>query len=137
MSFPLPRATSHLVTRNLFRASRHRPASTSAHTEHEGYSREDFSNPIWRNTVIATLFAVAAYKYAPEPGDNAYLTRWIELYKTPRETWFEINARHTARQQEVSADNILLSDAKKEARHCYRYPQILEQSSPFLNGVGM
>ena len=83
----------------------------------------DFSSPIWRNTLIASLVTVGAYKYAPEPGDDTYLTRWIALYQTPRETWLEINAVHTAKQQEASTYNILLSDARKEPAHRYRYPQ--------------
>ncbi|KAF8629107.1 hypothetical protein AX17_005693 [Amanita inopinata Kibby_2008] len=131
--------------RTIFGSPQLRAASTSAHgTGHNDhhdseshYPREDFSSSIWRDALIASLVAVAVYKYAPTPSDNVYLTRWIALYKTPRDKWLEINASHTAMQQDASAQNILLSDAKKDRVHHYRYPELLNQSSPFLNGVGM
>lgn len=69
------------------------------------------------------MVAVAAYNYAPEPGDKAYLTRWIALYQTSREAWLETNARHTAKQLEASEQTMLLNDAHKEPVHRYRYPQ--------------
>ncbi|KAM6502357.1 hypothetical protein JOM56_002334 [Amanita muscaria] len=120
--------------KNVLSGSRRMLTTTTAHEE---YPKEDYSSRIWRNALIASMLTVLAYKYAPEPGENTYLTRWIALYKTPRETWLDINARHTAQQQEASTHTILLSDAKKEVGHRYRYPQIVNQSSPFLNGVGM
>lgn len=83
----------------------------------------DFSSPIWRNAFVASLVAVAAYNYAPEPGDKAYLSRWITFYQTSGETWLEMNARHTAKQQAASEQSMLLSDAHKEPVHRYRYPQ--------------
>ncbi|KAF8622351.1 hypothetical protein AX15_007083 [Amanita polypyramis BW_CC] len=143
MSFARPVLTPIARSANTPCITQRKIASTVAHQQHEHknsndqYHREDFSSPIWRNTLIASLLIVAAYKYAPTPGDGTYLTRWIAFYKTPRETWLEINAVHTAKQQEASAYNILLSDARKEPAHRYRYPQILDQASPFLNGVGM
>ncbi|KAF8891661.1 hypothetical protein BD779DRAFT_1512339 [Infundibulicybe gibba] len=121
-----------------------RPASTSSHhEEHHGehdstqYPREGFSGPIWRNTVLLSLLAVGCYKYAPEPSEDVYLTRWIAMYTAPRDLWLELNAKHTAMQQEVSDTTILLSDAKKPRVHRYRYPQSFEQVSPFLAPVGM
>ncbi|PFH51976.1 hypothetical protein AMATHDRAFT_57589 [Amanita thiersii Skay4041] len=131
---------AYIRPRSIFGPTNHRLASTaSQHKEHheESHHREDFNSPIWRNTLIATAVIVAAYRYAPAPGEDVYLTKWIGLYKTPIDTWLDMNANHTAKQQEVSESNILLNDAQKERAHRYRYPEIINQSSPFLNGVGM
>ncbi|KAF8348093.1 hypothetical protein F5887DRAFT_1280539 [Amanita rubescens] len=127
----LARRTNTLCT------SQHRLASNAAQGHHDSHSKEDFSSPIWRNAFIASLVAVAVYNYAPEPGDKAYLTRWIAFYQTSREGWLEMNARHTAKQLETSEQTKLFNNAHKEPVHRYRYPQIMDQSSPFLNGVGM
>ncbi|KAK2467778.1 hypothetical protein APHAL10511_000073 [Amanita phalloides] len=121
----------------LARPLQRRFVSNVTHGEHEHYHREDFSSPVWRNALIASLLAVVACKYAPEPGDGTYLTRWIAFYQTPRSRWLEMNADHTVKQLEASEQNILLSDAQKEPAHRYRYPQIMDQASPFLKGVGM
>lgn len=82
-----------------------------------------FNNALWRNTVLFSLLAAGFYKYAPEPSDDVYLTRWIAMYTAPRDLWLELNAKHTAQQQEVSDTAMLITDAKKPRVHRYRYPQ--------------
>ncbi|TFK44604.1 hypothetical protein BDQ12DRAFT_595098, partial [Crucibulum laeve] len=95
-----------------------------------------FGGPIWRATILVSLLGVAAYKYLPEPADNVYLTRWIALYDAPRDFWLNLNAKHAAQQEQVSDAMILFSDAKMPQVHRYRYPQVFEQASPFINAVG-
>jgi hypothetical protein len=82
-----------------------------------------FGGALWRNTALFSIVAVAAYKYAPEAAEDVYLTRWIALYKSHRNLWLELNAAHTALEQDNSETNILLTDAKKPKVHRYRYPQ--------------
>ncbi|KAF9458444.1 hypothetical protein BDZ94DRAFT_1313276 [Collybia nuda] len=98
---------------------------------------DERSGALWRNTFLASIVVVAAYKYAPEPTEDAYLTRWITLYGSPRTLWLELNAKHTAMEQANSEATILLTDAKKPKVHRYRYPQTFDQISPFLTPVGM
>ncbi|RDB25198.1 hypothetical protein Hypma_008106 [Hypsizygus marmoreus] len=120
----------------------HRKASSSAHEHHEEhdneqYPKEGFYGPFWRNTVLGSLLVAAAYKYAPEPSSDVYLTRWIALYTAPRDLWLEIAARHTALSIDDSERSLLLSDARRPQVHRYRYTQSFEQQSPFLTPVGM
>jgi len=120
----------------------HRNGSSSAHDEHAHheephYAKEGFTSPFWRNTVLCSLLVAAAYKYAPEPGNDVYLTRWIALYTYPRELWTELAAKHTTMSLDQSETKLLLSDAQKAPVHRYRYPQSFEQKSPFLTPVGM
>jgi len=82
-----------------------------------------FSSSFWRNTLIGSLLLAAAYKYAPEPGDDVYLTRWIALYTTPRDLWTELASKHTAMSLDLSETKLLLSAARKPLVHRYRYPQ--------------
>jgi hypothetical protein len=82
-----------------------------------------FGGPFWRNTVLASLLAVAAYKYAPEPTDDTFLTRWIALYTTPRDQWLDMAAKHTAQSVDISEITLLVTNAKKPPVHRYRYPQ--------------
>ncbi|GLB37221.1 hypothetical protein LshimejAT787_0402720 [Lyophyllum shimeji] len=119
-----------------------RNASSSAHSQHEDhhdseqYPSEGFSGPFWRNTVLASVLAVAAYKYAPEPTDDAYLTRWIALYTPSRDQWLDMAAKHTALSVEESETTLLVTSAKKPPVHRFRYPHLFEQKSPFLTPVG-
>jgi len=120
----------------------HRKASLSTHSQHDDhhddhqYPKEGFSGPFWRNTVLASLLVVAAYKYAPEPTDDAYLTRWIALYTPPRDQWLNMAAKHTALSVDESETTLLVTSAKKPPVHRFRYPHLFEQKSPFLTPVG-
>lgn len=82
-----------------------------------------FGSPIWRNTVLGSLLVVGAYRYAPEPNSDVYLTRWIALYTAPRDLWLDMAVKHTAQSVTSSEDSQLISDAQKPLVHRYRYPQ--------------
>ena len=119
-----------------------RNASSSAHEhghheEPHDYPKEGFSGPFWRNTALASLLVAAAYKYAPEPSEDVYLTRWIALYTSPRDLWTDLAAKHTAMSLDQSETKLLVSDAQKPPVHRYRYPQSFEHASPFLTPVGL
>jgi hypothetical protein len=43
--------------------------------------RTAFMNPFWGKVLFFTLLTGAAIKYAPEPSDDVYLTRWIAMYR--------------------------------------------------------
>lgn len=123
----------------------HRKSSSSTHSHHEEHNGEDyqrkeglcrnlrstlrligllgFGGALWRNTFLLSLVTVAAYKYAPEPAEDVYLTRWIALYTSPRNLWLELNAKHTAMEQTNSEATMLFTDAKKPKVHRYRHPQ--------------
>ncbi|KAF7782478.1 hypothetical protein Agabi119p4_1854 [Agaricus bisporus var. burnettii] len=114
----------------------HRNASTNHAGEHTNYPKEDFVTPFWRNALIAAGLVVAAYKYAPEPGKDVYLTRWIAMYTTPVGEWLKRSVSRAA-AQEVEAENTrLMMSARRPLVHRYRYPQSFEQASPFVIGVG-
>lgn len=89
----------------------------------DNHLQPGFGSPIWGYAMLCSLLAVGAYKYAPEPTGDVYLTRWIAMYTSPRNLWLDLNAKHTALQQDISEGNLLLSDAKKPRVHRYRYPQ--------------
>ena len=101
---------------------------------------------------MLSLLAVGFYKFAPAPGEDAGLTRWLASTATPREVWEYRNAKHLALVQRASADTLLTTDARRPPVHRYRYPQyvrelrfqsrltrlcrIFEQKSPHLVPVG-
>ncbi|KAG6813659.1 hypothetical protein H0H92_008896 [Tricholoma furcatifolium] len=119
-----------------------RNASSSAHDNHhhedsnEHYPKEEFSGPVWRNTVLAALAVVAVYKYAPEATEDTYLTRWIALYSTPREKLLEIAVKHTDLSANDCEINYLQSNASVPPVRRYRYPQSLDKGSPFMVPIG-
>lgn len=100
------------------------------------YPPETFGSSFWRNVVLVSGLGVIAVKLAPEPNDDVYLSRWIALYTAPRDYWLNLNAKHTAQQQQVANDTLLVTDAQLPPIHRFRYPQSLTQGSPFLNMVG-
>ncbi|KAL0580345.1 hypothetical protein V5O48_001682 [Marasmius crinis-equi] len=123
--------------------SRRHGSSSSHHDEHHEehdssvYTQEGFFSPAWRNTFIFSALALAAWQFAPEPNDEAYLTRWLAAYKTPKEKWVEMNAKHTAQSQEAAETDQVFSAGVASPVHRLRFPQTLDQASPFNNGVGM
>jgi hypothetical protein len=92
-----------------------------------------FGNAVWRNTVLAGLAIVAFYKYAPEPSENVYLTRWIAMYSRSREDWLNFNAVHTAASQESADQALLFHDAKAPVLRRYRYPQCVQKKTFMRN----
>jgi len=135
-SMSLARARFLGFTRSKLAVPFRRHASSGHGEGHASFPKEDFATPFWRNALIVGGLAVVAYKYAPEPGDNVYLTRWIAMYTPRPEAWLDLNAKHTA-QQEIEAENSrLMTSARQPPVYRYRYPQSFEQASPFLVGVG-
>ena len=82
-----------------------------------------FATPFWRNVLILSIGTVLAVKYAPEPNENVYLTRWIAMYKPSADIWLERNAIHTVQQREKASETQLVQDAKQSNVHRFRYPQ--------------
>jgi hypothetical protein len=82
-----------------------------------------FTSPAWRNGVLATALAIAAYQYAPEPSDDAYLTQWLKLYTTSSEKWLDMNARHTAQSKESAETTELFNNGAQPVMHRLRFPQ--------------
>lgn len=89
-----------------------------------------FINPFWGKVLLFTVLTGVAVKYAPEPNEDVYLTRWIAMYKAPRGLWLELNAKHTAQESEVSEQKLLVADAKPSPIHRFRYPQSVVISFP-------
>ena len=78
--------------------------------------------------MLAGLAIVAFYKYAPEPTEDVYLTRWIAMYTKSRDDWLNYNAIHTAGSQESADQELLFHDAKAPVLRRFRYPQCVYSS---------
>lgn len=89
-----------------------------------------FSTGLWRNIVLAGLAAAAFYKFAPVPGDETYLTKWIAQYSIPRETWNKANLTHLLLSVEGQQDTLVIADAKRPPVHRYRFPQYVAHANP-------
>ncbi|KAI0686360.1 hypothetical protein BC835DRAFT_1256643, partial [Cytidiella melzeri] len=124
-----------------------RPASSAAHEDHHEhhdhyedttvYPQESFSNKTWRNWALGGLAVALFYKFAPTPGDDAYLTRWISLYSTDKSLWADRLQKHLLLSAEGQVQSLIVADAKRPPVHRYRYPQSMEQHSAFSIPVGM
>lgn len=101
------------------------PESESQHLQFFRHSSVGaaFMNSFWGKVLFFTLLTGAAIRYAPEPNEDVYLTRWIAMYKTSPEVWLELNAKHTAQEFQVSKNNLLVADAQPPPIHRFRYPQ--------------
>ncbi|KAK7448845.1 hypothetical protein VKT23_013574 [Stygiomarasmius scandens] len=140
------RAASSLARqRAIVPAIQHRNASTASHDDHHDhhhhedttvYPQERFLSPFWGKMLLVTALAGAAIKYAPERGDDAFFTRWIQMYTTSPDKWMEMNAQHAAQSKEVAERTILFATASRPAVHRFRFPQNMAGGSPFNNPVG-
>ncbi|KAF8499797.1 hypothetical protein F5888DRAFT_1685722 [Russula emetica] len=123
-----------------------RSASTQSHShdEHHGtenasydsYPKEGFTSSGWTYTLIAASGIVGFYKFAPSPGEENYVTRYISYYFTPSSSWTATNDRHlelTANLQEAVQ---ISQTGQRPHIHRYRYPHSLEVASPFSVPVG-
>jgi hypothetical protein len=102
----------------------------------EAFPQESIGSTTWRNFIVWSLVGIGFYKFAPSPGENATITQWIKKISFPREFWAERNSKHAAQSQESAEHTLLVTDAKKERVHRYRYQQTTELASPFRGKVG-
>lgn len=87
------------------------------------YYTPGFFTATWTKAVLAGAIAVAAIVYAPEPSKEAYITRWIAMWKTPSSVWSEINDKHTALSVDASKERLFLNSAEKPVIHRLEFPQ--------------
>ncbi|KAI6113220.1 hypothetical protein EDD16DRAFT_1709716 [Pisolithus croceorrhizus] len=116
---------------------------TRRFSSHTAHSREDvlpetgFFTPFWRNTILLSFAAVAFYKWAPRPGEEAFLTKWLAHHSTSPEFWTSVNEQQLTRSQHMTVNTVLQTSARRPGMVRYRYPQMLEQGSPHLQPVGV
>ncbi|EPQ57423.1 hypothetical protein GLOTRDRAFT_110564 [Gloeophyllum trabeum ATCC 11539] len=113
--------------------------SHAHHDEHHDntqYRPEGFTSAGWRYLIVGAAAVVAFYKWAPAPGEEAYLTRYIKYYMTPAESWEAVNTKHLLLSAEAQAGSLLIAGAKRPLVHRYRYPQMLDHGSPHLQPIG-
>jgi hypothetical protein len=82
-----------------------------------------FLTPFWRNTALFSVIVVGFYKFAPSPGEDVYITRYLAQFKTPRERWADINTKHAIYAAGASDGLLLQQSATRPYAHRYRYPQ--------------
>lgn len=80
-------------------------------------------NKVWLGWTLAGLTAVGFYKFAPSPEDDTVVSRFIQYYSTPKETWAKINVKHLLLSAEEQLDVLTIVDAKRPPVHRFRYPQ--------------
>ncbi|KIK67105.1 hypothetical protein GYMLUDRAFT_37142 [Collybiopsis luxurians FD-317 M1] len=101
------------------------------------YTKEGFTSPAWRRFFIASILVGAAYKFAPEPSEEAFITRWLSMYTTTSEKWLDINVGHTVLSQDSAEAVKLFTTAARPPVHRMRFPQMMDNASPFNVPVGL
>ena len=87
-----------------------------------------FNTPFWRRAVIAALGVVAFYKYAPAPGDENPIAKYISSTMTKPDVWNDTAFRHLILSAKGSDETKLVTDAKPPVVHRYRFPQCVSCS---------
>ncbi|KAI0645395.1 hypothetical protein C8Q79DRAFT_1001015 [Trametes meyenii] len=122
-----------------------RAASSHAHDEHHHeehhdtneYPPEVFNTPFWRRAALAAVGVVAFYKFAPAPGDDNFIAKYISRTMTPAEVYRNLSFKHLVLSAQGSDETLLVTDAKPPVVHRYRFPQKLEMYSPHAQPVGL
>ncbi|KAI0371132.1 hypothetical protein BV20DRAFT_965803 [Pilatotrama ljubarskyi] len=122
-----------------------RAASSHAHDEHHHeehhdtneYPPEVFNTPFWRRVALASLGVIAFYKYAPAPGDENPIAKYVARTMTPAQVWKNTGFKHLLLSAQGSDETLLVADAKPPVVHRYRFPQKLDMYSPHANPVGL
>lgn len=92
-----------------------------AHCSHTYYVTA-FFNAFWAKVVAGSAAVALAYKFAPAPGKDVYLTRWIDMYSPDVQQNLDYNLT-----------NALLARQNADERLTYthsRRPQILRMQAP-------
>ncbi len=85
-----------------------------------------FNTPFWRRAAIAAVGIVAFYKYAPAPGDENPIAKYISSTMTPAKVYQDVSFKHLIGSAQISDDTKLMVDAKPPVVHRYRYPQCVQ-----------
>ncbi|KAJ3808734.1 hypothetical protein EV368DRAFT_84492 [Lentinula lateritia] len=136
--------------------SRQRNASTSPTDHHDHHHIEEdttvypkegksairpdyarFATPAWRRFFVLSIIIGAAYQFAPEPSEAAFVTRWLAMYTTTSEKWLDMNVRHTVLSKEVAEGVNLFTTATRPPINRMRFPQMMDNASPFNVQVGL
>ncbi|KAI9067124.1 hypothetical protein FKP32DRAFT_1588936 [Trametes sanguinea] len=134
---PSQRAGTSLIQR--------RAASSHAHDEHHHeehhdtneYPPEVWNTPFWRRVALAAVGVVAFYKYAPAPGDENPIAKYIARSMASPEALKEASFKHLLLCAQGSDETLLVADSKPPVVHRLRFPQRLEMHSPHSLPVGM
>ncbi|KZT11092.1 uncharacterized protein LAESUDRAFT_672832 [Laetiporus sulphureus 93-53] len=146
----LARAASVLVRPRQAAATslaRRRSAHSESHDEHHDahhgeledidvYPKEEFTGKRMRRFLLLAFGVVGFYKFAPAPGEDNPIARFIDHYHTPPEVWERISRKHLMLAMQVADDNLLVATAKRPPVHRYRSPERLNMFSAYGNPVG-
>jgi hypothetical protein len=123
-----------------FSCAQRRNASSGSHghDEHDSasYAKEGFTSAGWTYTVIAALGIVGFYKFAPSPGEDNYVTRYLSHHFTPSDSWVNTNNRHLELTTSLQEAVQISQSGQRPHVHRYRYPQSLGVASAFSVPVG-
>jgi len=117
-------------------------SDSHSHNENHGaedassYPKEGFTSAGWTYTIVAALGVVGFYKFAPSPGEENYVTRYISYYFTPSSSWAATNDRHLEMTSSLREATRLSQSGQRSHIHRYRYPHSLEVASAFSVPVG-
>ncbi|KAI0305507.1 hypothetical protein B0F90DRAFT_1625014, partial [Multifurca ochricompacta] len=100
------------------------------------YCHTGFTSAGWTYTIIAVLGIVGFYKFAPSPGEDNYVTRYISHYFTPSSSWAIANDRHLELTTNLQEAVRISQTGQRPHIHRYRYPHSLEVASAFSVPVG-
>ncbi|KAK0212988.1 hypothetical protein DFS33DRAFT_1285785 [Desarmillaria ectypa] len=141
MSFATAARLSRATPRRVILSKIRTYSDSHSHEHHHEedttvYPKEGFGAG-WRNAALVSVAVAIAYKLAPSPGEDALLTRWMAERQAPVRQDFERNLNHTILTQEQSNERLLFAEAKRPIIHRYRFPQMLDNGSPFNIPVGL
>ncbi|KAK0461416.1 uncharacterized protein EV420DRAFT_1531904 [Desarmillaria tabescens] len=142
MSFAAAARLSRAAPRRAALSQTRAYSDSHSHEHHEEdttvYPKEGFGAG-WRNAALAAVAVAVAYKFAPSPGEDALLTRWMAERQAPVRQDFERNLNHTFLTQEQSNERLFFAEAKRPIILPVSIPsmEMLDNGSPFNVPVGL
>ncbi|KAI0030779.1 hypothetical protein K488DRAFT_87460 [Vararia minispora EC-137] len=120
-----------------------RLASTATHDEHHHdehhdetvYPPEGFHSRWWIYSVIGFAGIAVFYKYAPAPGEESRITRWIKSL-APEHDWKSRNDGHLALASDTQDAVLTIQSARRPPIYRMKYPQQAQMALPFSVPVG-
>ncbi|KAF9050969.1 hypothetical protein BDZ89DRAFT_1153900 [Hymenopellis radicata] len=145
MSLTAARLARRAVSYRLLAAPSARQYSSHSDEHHDEHHHEDstvypeetFFNAFWAKVVVGSAAVALAYKFAPPPSKDVYLTRWIDMYSPDVQKNLDYNLTNALLARQTADDRLTFYHARRPQILRMQAPQMLNNGSPFNMPVGL
>ncbi|EMR11674.1 hypothetical protein PNEG_00112 [Pneumocystis murina B123] len=140
MIYQYKKAINPLLLRNIKRKLTNMSIDNSKSKIVSKSQDEDFSAPIWRNSILCVFCLLVVYKidewYGLHHEGKGGFTRVIEYFIKDEEKYRELNIENLKKISEIAKERLHQQDSKRKSIYRLKFPEQLNQGSSYNLKVG-